>query len=211
MSESWIARWQEGHTGWHEPGGNRGLRRYWPWRERRVLVPLCGKSVDLLWLEEQGNEVIGVELSDIAVRAFFDENGIACRKADGGRRFDAVDRRISIHCCDYFDFDAGACDAHYDRGALVALAPDLRARYVQHTNALLTEDARQLVITLEYDQEIAAGPPFSMSANEVLGYWPSLEPVDVRDDIENGPEKFRAAGLDRMIETVWRTHEEGRP
>ncbi len=207
MSESWIARWQEGRTGWHEPDGNRGLHRHWPWRDRRVLVPLCGKSVDLLWLEAHGNAVVGVELSDIAVRAFFEENDIAWRKADGGRRFEAVDRQITIHCVDYFDFDAGGCDAHYDRGALVALAPEHRERYARHTRSLLTENARQLVITLEYDQNVAEGPPFSIPADEVTRYWPALEIVDAYDDIENGPDKFREAGLDRMIETVWRTPE----
>jgi thiopurine S-methyltransferase len=203
MSESWIARWQEGHTGWHEPEGNAGLHRHWQWRNRRVLVPLCGKSVDMLWLEAQGNEVVGVELSDIAVVAFFEDNGLAWRKAAGGRRFEAVDRRITIHCGDYFDFDAGGFDAHYDRGALVAISPALRERYVQHTNALLADDARQLVVTLEYDQSQANGPPYSVSADEVASYWPALEVADARDDIGNAPEKFRAAGLDRMIEKVW--------
>lgn len=190
MGESWIGRWQEGRIGWHEPAGNASLRRHWPWRDRRVLVPLCGKSVDLLWLESQGNEVVGVELSDIAVRAFFDENDIACRQSGGGRRFDAVDRRITIHCGDYFEFDAGGCDAHYDRGALVALAPALRERYVTHTNSLLSDDARQLVITIEYDQAVVEGPPFSIPQSEIKRFWPSLEIVDAYDDIENAPRSF---------------------
>lgn len=211
MSESWIARWQAGHTGWHEPDGNGGLRRHWAWRERRVLVPLCGKSVDLLWLEAQGNEVVGVELSDIAVRAFFEENGLSWRTSDGGRRFEAVDRRITIYCGDYFEFGTGGCDAHYDRGALVALAPEVRERYVQHTNALLTDGACRLVVTLEYDQAVAEGPPYSVSADEIASYWPSLEVAEARDDIGNAPQKFREAGLDRMIETVWRTPERARP
>lgn len=205
MSESWIARWQEGRIGWHEPAGNQSLRRHWPWRGRRVLVPLCGKSVDLLWLEAHDNEVVGVELSDIAARAFFEENDIAFRKSGDGQRFEAVDRRITIHCGDYFEFDEGGFDAHYDRGALVALSSDLRERYVRHTNSLLADDARQLVITIEYDQAVVQGPPFSIPAEEIAGYWPSLESVDAYDDIENGPEKFRDAGLERMIETVWRT------
>lgn len=210
MSESWIARWRQGRIGWHEPAGSRSLRRHWPWRERRVLVPLCGKSVDLLWLEAQGNAVLGVELSEIAARAFFEENDIACRQSEGGRRFDAVDRRITIHCGDYFAFDEGGFDAHYDRGALVALPPELRERYARHTNSLLAGDARQLVIAIEYDQNVAKGPPFSIPADEIARYWPSLAVVDAYDDIENGPEKFREAGLDRMIETVWRTPVSGR-
>ncbi len=57
------------------------LRKFWPGLAAgsRVLVPLCGKSVDLLWLVGQGCDVTGVELSEIAVRAFFAEAGIRLR------------------------------------------------------------------------------------------------------------------------------------
>ena len=41
-----------------------------------ILVTLCGKSLDLLWLCEQGHDVVGVELSEIAVKQLFEENGI---------------------------------------------------------------------------------------------------------------------------------------
>ena len=62
MSDDWLERWKIGRTGWHEPAGNRNLRTHWTWSGRRVLVPLCGKTHDLLWIEAQGNEVVGVEL-----------------------------------------------------------------------------------------------------------------------------------------------------
>lgn len=42
----------------------------------RVFVPLCGKSLDMIWLAQQGHEVIGVELSPVAVEDFFRENGL---------------------------------------------------------------------------------------------------------------------------------------
>ena len=71
MHENWLERWRVGRTGWHEAGGNQGLKRHWVAVGRRVLVPLCGKTPDLLWLEERGNAVTGVELSEIAVQAFF--------------------------------------------------------------------------------------------------------------------------------------------
>ena len=77
MSEPWVERWQEGRTGWHEPAGNAGLRKHWRGTGRRVLVPLCGKTSDLRWLADQGNEVIGVELSDLAVKGFFDEQELS--------------------------------------------------------------------------------------------------------------------------------------
>lgn len=204
MHESWLDRWQEGRTGWHEPAGNRNLQAHWQWTGKRVLVPMCGKTVDLLWLEAQGNDVVGVELSDIAVQAFFEENGIGFEPVDGSLPgYRAVDRNITLYCGDYFQFTEGPFDAHYDRGALIALQADLRSRYARHTSSLLTQSAAQLVITVEYDQGVCDGPPFSLGSEEVTGHWPRLVRHAVIDDTPNAPPKFLEAGLELMQEVVW--------
>lgn len=205
MSEPWLERWEEGRIGWHEAGGNAGLRKHWNAVDKRVLVPLCGKTPDLLWLEEQGNQVVGVELSEIAARAFFDENGIGYTTRDAGLTvYEGSDRRIAIYCGDFFEFDVAGFDACYDRGALIALPRDLRTVYAAHLDSLLTPDACRLLISIDYDDTIATGPPFSVSSDELLAYWPSLQLVDRYDDIDNGPPKFRNAGLTAMYESVWR-------
>lgn len=205
MNEHWLERWQEGRIGWHEPQGNSSLQKHWTASGKRVLVPLCGKTRDLVWLARQGNEVVGVELSELAVKAFFDENDIAYSIVEGSLpAYVAEEHSITIHCGDYFQFSEGPFDAHYDRGALVAMPPNLRDRYVEHTRSLLSAEASQLIISLEYDDSIATGPPFPVPAAEILQYWPDLARVDAYDDIENGPPKFREAGLDEMIEVVWR-------
>ena len=204
MTEPWLERWEEGRIGWHEAGGNASLRKHWNVVDKRVLVPLCGKTPDLLWLEEQGNQVVGVELSEIAARAFFDENGIGyTTRNEGLTAYEGSDRRITIYCGDFFEFDIAGFDACYDRGALIALPPDLRTVYAAHLDSLLTPDASRLLISIDYDDTIATGPPFSVSAEEVLTYWPSLQLVDRYDDIDNGPPKFRNAGLTAMYENVW--------
>jgi thiopurine S-methyltransferase len=64
----------------------------------------------------------------------------------------------------------GKIDAVYDRAALVALPEDIRKLYTAHLMKLtlnLDNKAQQLLICFEYDQALHAGPPFSMSANEV--------------------------------------------
>lgn len=205
MHEPWLDRWKEGRIGWHEADGNRSLKRHWSKSGRRVLVPFCGKSRDLAWLEEQGNDVVGVELSDIAARQFFEDNRLAYRQSRGGSRFEAIDRQITIVCGDYFDFDEAPFDAHYDRGALLALPAGLRGAYAAHTSRLLTADPYQLVIVLEYDQSLADGPPFAVYGEEVLSYWPGLRRVDAFDDIDNCPPKFLGAGLSEMLEVTWRS------
>ena len=87
MTEDWLLRWHEDRIGWHEASGNAALAKYWPAvaEHSRVLVPLCGKSPDLLWLASQGYEVTGIELSEIAIRAFFEESGLDFETGTAGR------------------------------------------------------------------------------------------------------------------------------
>jgi len=207
MSEDWLGRWEKGRTGWHEKEGNAGLKSHWPGLApgSRILVPLCGKSPDLLWLVEQGCHVVGVELSDIAVRQFFADHDLGYRVDSVGPldRYVAENIPLEISCGDYFDFDAESFDALYDRGALVAVPVGVRARYVEHTKHLLRSGAMRMIITLEYDQNVVQGPPFSVSPDEILAYWHDLKRVAETDDIDNCPPKFRAAGLREIQEVVW--------
>jgi len=168
-------------------------------------VPLCGKTPDLLWLVEQGCDVAGVELSDIAARQFFADNELDYRVDRGGPldRYVAGNLPLAIYCGDYFEFDAEPFDALYDRGALVAIPGDMRERYVEHTKRLLRSDAARMIITLEYDQSIVQGPPFSAPPDEILDYWHDLKRVAETADIENCPPKFRTAGLREIQEVVW--------
>jgi len=102
-----------------------------------------------------------------------------------------------------FDVDAPPFHSLYDRGALVALPAGRRPDYVRKTGQLLETDAFRLIITLCYDDSVVDGPPYSVGDDELLSYWPDLEAVQSRNDIENGPEKFRKAGLEEVTETVW--------
>ena len=75
--EFWESKWASNVIGFHLSDTNPILTQYWsalkPQRNDTVFVPLCGKSMDLDWLAEKHNSVTGVELSKIAVRAFFAE------------------------------------------------------------------------------------------------------------------------------------------
>lgn len=206
MSDTWIERWREGRIGWHEADGNAGLKKYWRATGKHVLVPLCGKAQDMLWLADQGNEVTGVEVSEVAVKRFFEEQQLDYDVVDAELpAYRAKHKPITIYCGDFFALTSTDCNAHYDRGALIALRPDMRPAYARHVNTLLAKDVERLVITLEYDQSVAKGPPFSVPEYEVLSYWPELKVLDFHDDIENAPPKFREVGLKKMIEAVWRS------
>jgi len=207
--DDWKARWADGNTGWHEQAGNRFLRQWWPARadQSRVLVPLCGKALDLKWLAERGHEVVGVEISSVAVEAFFRENQIAYELDTAGafQRYRSNDGRIQVYCGDYFEFDVGRFDALFDRAALIAMDAQARPAYLEHTKTLLKRHAARLVITLTYDQGLVTGPPFSVEAAEVRTAWPDLEPVLEVEAIDSVPPKFRAAKVQSVTELVWRS------
>ena len=207
MNDEWLARWENGQTGWHEAGGNSALRKFWPQLAKgsRVLVPLCGKTPDLLWLAHQGLDVTGVELSEIAARAFFVEADIEfeLEVIRGFSWFRSRQPGLSIVCGDYFRYSDRPFDALYDRAALVALPPGLRPAYVEHTQSLLKADATQLLITLEYKQSMADGPPYSVLPDEVRRYWPGMRRAGGLNAIVNMPPKFRDAGIKQFDETVW--------
>ena len=206
MTNPWLERWQAGQTGWHEPHGNANLKKYWRASGKRVLVPFCGKAPDMLWLARAGNEVVGVELSEIAVLAFFEEQGLRFKRKEAGLvEYRALDEAITLYCGDYFAFGEQGFDAHYDRGALIALPPEMRPRYAKFTSSLLSADVEQLVISVEYDQAVCQGPPYSVPAEEIETYWPRLVRVASVDDTRNAPPKFLKAGLAAMSEVVWRT------
>src|SRR5690348_18017582 len=85
-AEFWLERWREGRTGFHRDTPMPLLLRHWPAlalpRGSRVLVPLCGKTLDMPWLAEQGHRVLGVELSPLAVEQFFAGQGLAPTRSE---------------------------------------------------------------------------------------------------------------------------------
>ena len=206
-----MERWTEGNIGWHQATGSENLRCFWPslTTGARVLVPLCGKSVDLAWLAEQELDVTGVELSAVAIEDFFTEHGLdyQLETADALTCYRAVGPRIALYCGDYFDFEAPQFDALFDRASLIALNPQLRPGYVKHTRTLLKDASAQLLITLEYDQNLVSGPPYCVMGEEVAGYWPELRRVKEQEALASCPPKFRQAGVSHVNEVTWSSNQ----
>ncbi len=182
-ADYWQQRWEEGRIGFHRAAVNPRLVEH---HQRalgeclRVLVPLCGKSVDLEWLVVRGHEVVGVELSELAAKAFFSERGIAPERRELGRFVEYSHGEVRIVCGDYFAVSAdqlGYFDGVYDRAALIALPEEMRAAYARRTASLLAPKARLLQITLHFDA--AGGPPFSVSPDEVKALYPEAHVTEL--------------------------------
>ena len=110
-----------------------------------------------------------MELSALAVDQLFQALDSTPQKQRTGNLVHYRAPNIDIWVGDLFDLSSSALDAVdavYDRAALVALPEAMRKRYAAHLTAL-TDGARQLLVTFEYDQREHAGPPFSVSEKEV--------------------------------------------
>jgi len=173
-----------------------------------VFVPLCGKSNDMLWLLAQGFEVIGVELSPLAVQAFFAENGLSVTSRQQGKFSVSETEGLSIYCGDFFDLsgnDLAGVNAVYDRASLVALPPEMRTAYALHMQSLLKPGTKTLLVAFDYPQHEMQGPPFSVQTHEVkalYGNWCHVELLQTEDILDREP-GFRAKGVTRMQEQVY--------
>ena len=181
----WMERWSEGKIGFHEGAPNAFLARHASRiaDRRRVLVPLCGKSEDLAYLAALDHEVIGIELVEDAVRAFFAEHDATPSITRRGPLAIYTSGAITVLAGDVFavnEADVGAIDAIYDRAALIALPPELRRRYLDHLRTLVPSRTQALLVTLEYPQDKLDGPPFSVPETEVRALYASAELIDER-------------------------------
>ncbi|AUI85937.1 thiopurine S-methyltransferase [Vibrio azureus] len=207
--EFWHNKWASNQIGFHLGDVNPLLIEFWhhlqPKREEQVLVPLCGKSEDLVWLASKHNDVCGVELSQIAVRAFFAEHFYTPTviPIKGNLELYQFDE-LSIYCGDFFTAPVAKADLVYDRAALVALPQEMRADYVNRLTQLLNPGGRILLITLDYPQDEMAGPPFSVPGGEVSelfkGYKITCLTVNGAD--KHHP-KIAKKGLSRFSEEVY--------
>ncbi len=176
-TDFWHRKWQANEIGFHNKEVNPLLLAHFAELSlipgNRVFVPLCGKTRDIAWLLSQGYQVAGAELSELAVEQLFAELGVKPGIAGAGdvKHYSAPD--LDIFVGDIFKLTGevlGSIDAVFDRAALVALPEEMRVRYARHITEI-TGNAPQLLLTFEYDQAAMAGPPFSISDDEVQRHY----------------------------------------
>lgn len=170
----WHERWQKKETGFHQPAVNDLLQLYWPQlgldAGSKVFVPLCGKSLDMAWLADQGHRVIGAELSTIAIDDFFAERGLTPTTATNASFTVKSAGAFEFWCGDFFDLPLSAVAGVagvYDRASLIAFPPSMQERYTVKLKELAPARVPILLITLDYEQSQMAGPPFATPRGQV--------------------------------------------
>jgi thiopurine S-methyltransferase len=211
--EFWQERWRTAQIGFHQSAVDRHLQVYWPTLKLAanspVFVPLCGKSLDLLWLREQGHEVCGVELSPVAVEAFCMEHGIPARRRVVGdfEVYEAEGFRLLRG--DFFKLTPallGNVAAVYDRASLISWSPALRASYVEHMTALSHRGTQTLLIAVEYPPAQMSGPPFPVTRDDIDRLYADHHSIEIegRHAILHLEPRLKARGLTELSEVCYR-------
>jgi thiopurine S-methyltransferase len=207
--EHWLRRWEKGETGWHQAEVEPALvREFGDLAPTRVLVPLCGKSLDLTWLEERGHEVVGIELSPLACEAYFRERGLAPQVTEPGPLRVWRAGRVTLLNGDFFAVTSeqvGPVGAVYDRAALIALPPALRPRYAAHLRELAGPIGggrpEFLLLAIEREPLDAEGPPFCVTSSEIEALHGRAFTIETRSREQVASRPGRPA---QVIESVYR-------
>lgn len=212
-AEFWHSRWQEKRIGFNQSAVNPLLINYFKQLNlpagSRVFVPLCGKSIDMAWLAAQGYDVVGVELVETAVQAFFTEQNISPtvhqhldNPAIKYYQGQLSGQTITLWIADIFALTTnhiGSVNAVYDKASLIALPADMRTNYSEHIRKI-SGHAPQFIITLTYDQSKKAGPPFSISSEQIQQYYGDNYHIN---ELTSEPTSIGSAPELMVTEHVW--------
>ena len=211
--EFWLKVWDEGQRlGFHLENYHPFLLKYFDKLNinfgDNILVPLCGKTWDLEWLERKGLNVHGVELSSIAIRSYFMERKLEyhCRPSRSHTIYSSG--HIHLHCGDFFDLSTeqtGNIKAVWDKASLIALPPSTRKNYYQKMKDILAPGEKWLLITIDYPQHLMLGPPFSVNEDEIKLHCSKGFDINILETVAFIPrgEKFKKVKMPEIDQKIF--------
>ncbi|QFU21259.1 thiopurine S-methyltransferase [Shewanella eurypsychrophilus] len=214
----WHDKWDAKQIGFHLGEVNALLIKYWPRlnlaSNSQVFVPLCGKSVDICYLAEQGHDVVGCELSKTAVEDFFSENELQYSIEQQGEIQQFSTEQVTLLQGDLFSLPSeqfSHINAFYDRAALIAWPESMRLAYVEKITALIPAKSIGLLITLDYPQETLKGPPFAVSNDWVMANMSDAFEIELLscDDVLADNQRFANKGVPWLTESVYKLTKKG--
>lgn len=167
----WNERWMNNQIGFHQQRPHSSLVKFIDVFKghKKVLVPLCGKTLDMLFLRQNGYEVIGVEFSELAVFDFIKENNISMNKTSEGTFQVFRGEGITLYQGDFFNLTSEhlkGVTACYDRASMVAFDSDERIRYAEKLQSTALDLVKLLVVVFNYGN-VPGGPPYSVVNEEI--------------------------------------------
>ncbi|XP_060133931.1 thiopurine S-methyltransferase isoform X2 [Zootoca vivipara] len=182
--EEWLQKWETKNIGFHNEQGH----------------PLA----------DMGHQVIGVEISESALKEFFTEQKLSFSEEAipgiTGKLLKSTTGNISLYCCNIFDFTSaitGKFDAIWDRGSLVAVNPCDRERYSQLILSLMGSRCHCLLVTCLYDPSKHKGPPFYVPDSEVKHLFGKSCDITCLEKVDGLLERPKKWGLDYFWEVLY--------
>jgi len=191
------------------------LKKYWHHlnlkTDATVLVPLCGKSLDLDWLAGQGHHVVGVEISEIALKEVMERQPYSFHRSAKGSFTRYHSSSMELWCGDIFKLRQRwlpPVNAVYDKSALIALPPETRSRYAHKIQSLLQPQGKIFINTFEYPQDEMGGPPFAVFEDELVRLYSDrfeitrLHSHSIFEDLSNFQRRGLKSYLNEKIYTL---------
>ena len=193
----WLERWEKGQTGFHNDEVNPLFTQHFKELElplaSRIFVPLCGKTLDIGWLLSKGFSVVGVELSEMAVKALFKDLDEEPYIMEDGEHIHYHAENIDIFVGDFFTLTSemlGNIDAVYDRAAIVALPKEMRETYTKHMLTLAKGLPQLMTTAVHIDLEFHR----SSVSRGIAGSAGSSSGLETRHGTDTGTDTSRAPG-----------------
>ena len=178
-ADFWHSCWDKEHIGFHQLD-------FHPWLETiarlrladKLLVPLCGKSLDMRYFSGQYRQILGAELSDLACQQFFAEQGLQPQiTAQGPYQCYEADN-YQLWQGDFFNLTLPASPMDiFDRAALIALPEAMRPAYLTQLRRLMPS-GRMFLLTLDFPAGEVQGPPFAISDDKVVEYFAFADKIN---------------------------------
>uniref|UniRef100_A0A8C3M006 thiopurine S-methyltransferase n=1 Tax=Chrysolophus pictus TaxID=9089 RepID=A0A8C3M006_CHRPC len=214
--EEWLRKWSAGATGFHKEHRHPLLQKHLDLlvdgrSGLRIFFPLCGKAVDMKWLADMGHSVVGVDVSEQALKEFFADQCLPyCEEPvpgiSGAEKLQSTSGNICLYCCSIYDLSSaivGKFDGVWDRGALVAVNPCDRQRYVNLMSSLMEKNSSYLLITVLYDPTKYNGPPFYVPESEVKSLFGSQCEIKCLQKVSDFSDRHKQWGLDYFLEVMY--------
>ncbi|XP_060705960.1 probable thiopurine S-methyltransferase isoform X1 [Hemiscyllium ocellatum] len=213
--EHWIASWEKQQIGFHLNEVHEMLKRHLDVmlngrKQIRIFFPLCGKAVDMKWLADQGNTIVGVEISEIAIKQFFTEQNLSYIQEPvpgipDAEIYKTPEGHITLFRGNIFDFSssvAGQFDGIWDRGSLQPLNTSDRQRYSKLMITLMAKGCRYLLDTYVCTKTDFDGLPPKISESETRDLFGHACNIHLLDSTDKLIGKQKLFGLEGFIEEV---------
>ena len=161
---------------------------------RKCFVPLCGVSKDVVKLARAGHEVVGVDISSVAIQQLFRESSLDFFKSSSKHgpfetfRVNSeaeMPGEVSVLQGDIFNYlsehihaKAAQFAAVLDIRSLPAIPVNRRREYVRLMENVVEEGGRILLEVVEHELDLTK-PPFSVSHGTVLALYANSFDVEL--------------------------------